>query len=355
MEEFLDHIKIAYKLLTEDSRVGNNPFVKTWLAESRGIPSQLDEMIDKILAAPVWEKAYKIFQEQEGKGVVKVSFDMWRVTKDVDRNFLGPGSYLELYFRQTDWTRRPNCYGAYSGAVTAKWNKEACYLEDATIVLQCATAPNFDIGVIKRYARGILAHELVHAYEDFNRRALNTKTLTRALADRNYTSPNEDPNMDVVNMFTYVMDPAEQKAFIASSIDDIKSVVRSFRKAGKLDRFENIRNFEYLLKYTQFWPIYSDLRNFVEHTQWDRLPEHQQRKLLDKYNWLVGGNVNSRRPETYNQLVKKIKNRWYKFDQDLKVKVGQAAADALHSEYPIDPNLKENKTSLFDSLINQAY
>lgn len=349
MESFINHIKVEIKALGKDK----NPLVKAWLNESQGIPSQMDSMLQALVTDnPYLKKNYRMWQENPSIPAT-CRFDMYSCTKDIKRNYLGPKSMLTVRFSRKSY--RPHTGGTYVGAITSAFNRDSGLLDKASINLQCDTHPSYPFEEVQEALRITLAHELLHAFEDFNRQCLGVRSLQQALSDRNYSSA--DDQEDVMQWFTYILDPAEQRAFIAGTVQEIRDGVRKLAKAGRLDRIEKIRDIYPLLKSVELWPMYMGLKHWVEDTQWERLPKWQQDDLLKAYNKLVTKDENSPLNSaitTYNQMVKKIKYRWSSFDERLKKAISKAVTTALYDSSPKDPKLV-GENSLKNSIIYQAY
>lgn len=351
MENFLAHILLECKDQERDY-VKVNPFLKNLLAESNGVPDQLEDMVQALLADPEIEKTYKKWQKAP-REVASCSLEMYPRVKDIKRNYIGPGGMLNVEFNFTGYVE-PRCRGLYLGVNTAQLQAETGLLEDASILLQCKCSNHTPFFRVKAKLELALSHELVHAFEDFNRQCLGS-SLKQALISRDY-KPVKDKS-EIQQWFAYILDPAEQHAFIAETCLQVQREVEKMKKIGKLDRFENIRNIDQVLENTEIWEIYEHLKDWIENTQWDKVPAWKQKEFLDYYNSLVtkdrrsplqGGEI-----RTYNQFLKKIQHRWKSFDQNLKVKVSQAFAKALYSVDVVDPPLPKN--SLKESIIYQAY
>lgn len=354
MEGFILHAKAETLLRLEEEKQsfgGRKPNVllESWLKEEQGLPSQIMEMVDRICSSSTLERFWK---QSKGEKKSFIVFDMYGSTKDVERNFIGPKSYLRLSI--LDPEKYPVFGGAYTG-VDSKYNEidpETGLLKGAEITLRLGISTDKPFRALQAQLRSPLTHELIHIYEDYNRRHLNRPDIFQAIADRGYTDPNSPDGFDQeLKYFTYLMDSSEQKAFIGEAVSDVISTLRKMEKAGKLDRIEKIRNIDNFLPCTEFWGLYSNVRDWVEKMQWDRLPVWKQKALLTAYNSLVQGQ--GRAPKNYNQLVKKIKFRWSEFDKNLKVKVGQAISKFIYPVVPTDPAFPKKRLS--ESIFYQAY
>lgn len=351
MKSFVDHIKLECQFLAE-KQARPNPFLKTWLSEGQGIPDQLDNMLRAILTAPVLQKTFQSWLRKPTEDQV-CKFDMYGRTKDVKRNFIGPDSYLVVRVTKSR-NGVPDCEGVYEGSGKSRFNRESGLLENAGASFTFEATEDLDLGQMLVYFKYTLAHELVHAFEDFNRQCEGKPDLNTTLANRRYKSVEDEK--DPLQWMTYLLDPSEQKAYIAQAVSEVQDAVKYLKKAGRLDMFENIRNLDNVLKFTQFWATYESTRDWIENMQWNRLPEFRQKKYVEDYNKLVQGDLASphtRPVKNYNQFLKKIQHRWSEFDQKMRVKVGQAVARALYTEKPKDPHLVSRKLS--ESIIYRAY
>lgn len=333
--------------------------MKAWLAEGQGIPDQLENMLEAILSNSIIERRYGEWQKDPTITYI-VRFDMYPLVKDIKRNFIGPGSILTIKFYKS--SSSPDVNGVYGGdKEDPKFNQETGLLEIADISLRCETYPQTSFEVVQKQLRSCLSHELVHAFEDYNRQCQGGRSLMQALGDRSYTGgpKHEGDSLEVImHWLAYILDPAEQKTFIAQTALEVRDGVRNMKRAGRLDRFENIRNIDRILEMTSFWQAYEGLRSWVEETPWERMPKWRQEKIVALYNSLVKRDDLSpfNRPiTTYNQFLKKLRHRWRAFDHDLKNKVSQAAATALYTERPTDNFSIPPKEKLSESIFYQAY
>ena len=354
MERFLTDIRIECKYLAEGQL---NPYMQAWINEGQGIPNQLDTMLEQILSNNLIQKTFEEWVKDPSLPRV-CSFDMCTRTAVVDGNFLGPGSTLSIKFLQKEKDRDTDISGYYGGVVPGRFNKSTGLLDGAKVHLTCHTDPQDSFKRVRQFIKTGLAHELTHVFEDFNRRCTGVSSLSKALRDRDYQNlvdggagiPEE------LQWLTYVLDPAEQKAFIASAVSDINDCVKSFKKKGVLDRLENIRNIDKVLQMTDFWSTYAYIRDYVENYQWDRIPPYKQEEFVMSYNALVQGDASSpfsREINTYNQFLKKLRAKWTEFDNKLRTKASQAFVSALYNAEAEEQPNKTNKIS--ESFIYQAF
>ena len=342
-------MKVA-ALLQEQSEGRQDLILESWINEEQGLPSQIVDMVDKILSSSLLERTWS----HVGPETQHITFDMYPLVKDVRRNFIGPNSMLRLtiYNPDDDISKKKGYNGAYTGSDDSELDPETGTLSGANINFRFPFPRNNSIEQLRWFLRSPLSHELIHVYEDYNRRHLNRPDLFSAIRDRDYSNPENPDNLDQdLKYFAYVLDPAEQKAYIGETVADVKAVLAKLEKQGKLDKVRGYRTLDSFLQYTDFWGLYSTVRYWVENTQWDRMPVWRQKVLLQQYNQLVGGS--GRAPKTYNDLVKKIQFRWSEFDKNLKTKVGQAVAHYLVKPVPTDPILPKNKLS--ESIFYQAF
>lgn len=349
MERFLTDIKIECKYLTEGKV---NPFLNSWLNEGQGLPSQLDAMLQKIFESSVIERTYQEWQKAPAYPAV-CTFDMYSCTKGVERNFIGPGSLVRIKFLRGQL----DCGGEYEGAVSGRYNQETGLLEKAKINLECYSYSTTAWQEIQRIIKTCLAHELTHAFEDFNRRSMGGKNLGKVIGNRGYRSVRDEEEgiSEEMQWLSYLLDPTEQKAFISQTVLEVQDGIKNLKRVGRLDRFEKIRNVDQVLQMTTFWPTYTYVRDYVEESQWDRLPKYRQDALVKMYNKLVPGDLTSpfhRSINTYNQFLKKLKTKWHEFDNKLRTKVSQAVATAL---YDVSEKPEEKGNKISESIFYQAF
>ena len=349
MERFLTDIKIELKYLTEGK---TNPYLTAFVNEGQGLPSQLDAMLEKIFESSLIQRTYEEWQKSSVYPATCV-FDMYNCTKDVKRNFIGPGSYLTIKFMRGE----TDCGGEYEGAVSGEYNKKTGLLDKAKINLECYANKTTVWSHVEYLLKTSTAHELTHAFEDFNRRSMGGLSLGKVVGNRGYQggAKSIEGVSEEMQWLAYLLDPGEQHAFISQTVREIQEGVRNLKRLGRLDRFEKIRNIDQVLQMTSFWPTYEFVRTYVEESQWDRLPPYRQAELIKMYNKVLPGDINSpfdRPINTYNQFLKKMKARWYAFDNKLRTRVSQAVASALQSE---EAPKSDKRGRISESFIYQAY
>lgn len=346
MESFLNHIKLEC-LLRENLRGGffdEKLPLKLWINEGQGIPGQLYEMLRAIFTNPALDRAWKSRNPLE---TWTYRFDMYPYVEQVPRNFLGPKSYLRITAFPSEDMGSDG--GSYEGARTATLNRESGLLEGASIEVRVQVPGPKPYHAFKNACASSLGHELLHAFEDYNRRMVGRDDLYTSLVKRGYTSP--DGSLEHIKWFTYVLDPAEQRAWIVSFVSDVEKVLTYLQKTDRADMISGVRNIDKYLQMSRSWGVYEYLRDWVREEAWKEMDQDHQNEFVKRYNTLVKGT--GRAPKTFNQLVKKIKFRWEEFDRNLKTRVSQAVARILDSGIPRDP-VFPGKT-LAESIIYQAY
>lgn len=302
-------------LVKERPELKQDIFWKHWLMESQGIPSQLDEMIEAILMDSILTD---IFNNYNGTEPRRAAIQISGKVKDVPGNFIGENSFLKFIVTPED---RETGY-VKSGKL--KYNEETGLLDNVEIFVQLSAPYRLRPEILKAKLRSTLSHELVHVYEDYCRQKGGKDSLATSLQQRNYRSV-EDPT-NQFEWFQYLLDPAEQRAFIAETVDDVCQLIRTARKLGRLDKLSGIRDISNLLNKTEFGPTYKELWWWVEMTQWDRMPSYQQKILVDKFEKATGYGVR------YDRMVKIIRNRFRDFDKRLRTKISQAVVRELSPE-----------------------
>lgn len=314
MKEFTNYILLEGRLmLASKPELRKNIFWQHWLQESQGIPSQVEALTKAIVNCRTvnW-----ILQDYSGEKSSMI-FDLYPLVRKLEGNFLGPKSFLRVTV-SPEQSRE----GAFYSAKKVAYNKETDQLDGVEIQAQVFGRRNKEL--TRNVLQSILAHELTHVYEDFSRRRAGKESLTASLKARNYSGV-EDPE-NQMEWFCYLMDPAEQRANIAETVDNIKQLIQVARKAGKLDSLSGIRSIEKLIDMTEIGPTYREIRSWIESTQWDRMPKFRQEVFIDEYERISGNRV------PYRRLVTILQETWAKFDKKLKVRISQAVVAALAEE-----------------------
>lgn len=350
MESFLNHIRLE-GLLQAQRLEGlcreKKSLAEQWLCEKQGLPKQIADLAETVINYEYLRRAWEDFT---GTETWQARFDMYGAVKDIEGNFIGPKSYLRIRV-YNPLNPHANMEGIYEGVDKSEYSKETGLLEKASIGIEITMKSNRPFSTFAATLKSMVAHELLHAYEDYQRQKRRSEEgenpRTPSLWDSlkgNYVGSGDES----MRYLLYLTNPTEQNAFIGQAIFDIRKLLKILQKTGKLDDVVNVRSLDTFLKMAHFWPAYEDIRDWIENMQWDRLPRHAQDRFLNQYRTITGKGT-----ETYKQMLHQLRRKWNDFDDKLKSQIGKAVAEFLTPRYPIDTFTTGNKLS--ESIFYQAF
>lgn len=327
MDEIFSHILLEAKMQHLDS----NPMMKSLLREFQGVPDQLEPMLDAILATPKIAEYWEEDGAEENYDTFTVEFDMYPQVKGIDKNFLGPESYLRIVVEDAYLAafkgKRPGIKGGYVGEIPVL-DREAGLLKYACIEIKAIVDKSEGLEKVLGAIRPTLAHELLHVYEDFNRRITDRDSLLVALSKHNYNRQRSYEDRKFSYLCNYFLDPAEQRAFITGFCADIQATLSDAAKAGKL---RNARDIESFLALSRYWKRYDELKSYIYNKRFYGITDPKvQKEYVDAWNRMVStGEGTSRPAKSYKDFLNKFFLRWEKFDDTLKRRVSQVVSRNL--------------------------
>ena len=176
----------------------------------------------------------------------------------------------------------------------------------------------------------LIVHELVHAYEDYNRKKNTGKGIFDFLNAKYTNSFNNVNSPNEVKMWlgrcNYFLNDHERNAYLSQLESDIESIFKNDHIT--IEEF-NYTKFKDKLKETSIWKEYFKISAFILklcNTDWNDV---QKQYVEDMWNDLY----NEKR--TFNQIKKELYNNWQKFEKKFEQLVPK-----IICRY-IDTNLKE--------------
>lgn len=159
---------------------------------------------------------------------------------------------------------------------------------------------------IDRRLTVLLAHEMTHAWEDYQRRIKGGETLYDYSIKKNYTGTNLDENdetwvMNLKNLM-YSLFQMETHAFVGSVWNDLK-----YDHKEIIDRKKRGANdFMDLIMFTDAGKHITATKDLVDYFSSQKLPE-SQKLVLDKWN-----EISDYKFDSYKALARSINFRWQK-------------------------------------------
>lgn len=177
--------------------------------------------------------------------------------------------------------------------------------KDDVIYLNLYLPNNFSYGDYLDEINRLVIHELLHAYENYNRIKHKAGSI-QDLMNKQYLSAirnlrSADENISNISKCIYFFNDAEINAYFSS----LKSTIEKIIKDNKINR--NNINFKFIVNEitkTEIWKQYFELSIFIENLKnndWKNLIQ----KIYDK---------NKSIDQIYNELMKKWKRFKNKFD-----------------------------------------
>ena len=315
VKSFLDHFLVEYKY--GGYYQGKNPIVNAWmLNESAGLLPGLDEMLNLIMNQIKSEWTDETLSEGD-----LIEVDLYKTLKNHPNNFFGEKSILSLVI--PDSSEPVARGGSYEGSGVAEYQESSDTLQFADIEIKMRPPRRMPQEIVLSQIEDMIAHEMIHAYEDYQRQKAKKGDLSDYLNQTNYGAMFQKDVATDLRMYTYLLNPMEQRAFVASFAQEIKKLKRQ----GILG--DDPRNMTDVLKKTQFWNNYEHAHNFVEvvknikNCTWGG-----QQRILDAYNKVSPEQF---RVGTVKALQKIVPQRWYKAMDYLKVRIAKQLA-LLYSE-----------------------
>ena len=175
-----------------------------------------------------------------------------------------------------------------------------------------------------------LSHELLHAYEDYQRKANRKPDLNDTFTKTPYPAINSllhnpfisDPQRAVLDVL-YFLTPVERNANLSTLYAELKTTCPSL---SKTDILKAIKNTTYYKEYNKYKALVTTL--FLMRTD-----KELSDLALDTYNAAIKlmtfKGVNLPQMKTYKQLLKFVLVQWRKYDRKWKQNVNKVVYDIL--------------------------
>lgn len=192
----------------------------------------------------------------------------------------------------------------------------------------CTSQQDFNEN-IDIYAK-LIIHELLHAYEDYNR-IKNTGQGIFACYNEKYKKSFAHINSQndikrCLGRCNYFLNNQERNAYLSQLESDIENIFKN--EHIKIEDF-NYTEFKDKLKNTDVWKQYFKLSTFILKLNNSEYSNEQKQYVEDIWNQLYNEN------KTFNQINKELYNNWQKFENKFEQLVPK-----IICRY-IETNLKE--------------
>ena len=156
----------------------------------------------------------------------------------------------------------------------------------------------------------LIIHELLHAYEDYNR-IKNTGQGIFAYYNEKYKKSFAHVNSQndikrLLSRCNYFLNDQERNAYLSQIETDIESIFKN--EHIKIEDF-NYTGFKDKLKNTDIWKQYFKLSTFILKLKNSEYSNEQKQYVENVWNQLYN------EKKTFNQIAKKLYNNWLKFEQ----------------------------------------
>lgn len=176
----------------------------------------------------------------------------------------------------------------------------------------------------------LIVHELLHAYEDYNRINKTGKSIFDFYGDKyinSFTSVNSENEIKkYLSRCNYFLISQERNAYLSQLEYDIESIFKN--EHIKIEDF-NYTKFKENLKKTDIWKEYFNLSLFILKLYNSKLDNEQIKYIEDIWQDLYS------EKKTFNQIRKELYNKWQKFEKKFEQLVPK-----IICKY-IETNLKE--------------
>ena len=262
----------------------------------------------------------------------KIKFCIRNILKNIELNF----SYINkanstdklfsaLFYHLNEIGENSEIYDQ----IPIKWYAQYIKYDNDTVYINiCTTQNNFNEN-IDVYVK-LIIHELLHAYEDYNR-IKNTGQGIFAYYNEKYKKSFAHLNSqnDIKRQLSrcnYFLNDQERNAYLSQIETDIESIFKN--EHIKIEDF-NYTEFKDKLKNTDIWKEYFKLSTFILKLKNSECSNEQKQYVEDIWNQLYN------KKKTFNQINKELYNNWQKFEKKFEQLVPK-----IICRY-IETNLKE--------------
>lgn len=308
----LEHIELNKNLLYYEDYL---------LRESHGYNSEIiDYVYNSISPYITGSDQYNFFRSRRIDNVV------W----NINENDIGACSWFQHISLNIEWRRSND--SNYGGGYIPQRN-----LDDGVLITIAFTGRSHMELLDDTLA--ILSHELLHAYEDYQRRSKGKPSLVDTgkktpyyAAVKNLYSPNEHER--IISQLLYNLTSFERNANISMLYTELNNKTTVFTKEGILSA----------LKDTEAYRIYrtvSENISVIKELEDNNSPEADALKesLVNAYNAIIERNEGNRerlpKVKSFQRLLKVLLKQWHIFDKKWKQNINKMIYDLLVNNFRI--------------------
>ena len=166
----------------------------------------------------------------------------------------------------------------------------------------------------------ILLHELLHAYEDYNRKdsIFNYFNAEYAKSFSFMKTSFIETNKKLFE-FGYFYNNQERNAYFSNIYNDVKDVLTKLNML-KIENFD-YKKFLIELKNTDIWKTYFDIMNFIVNI--DNLSDTEKNRIIQTFSFIKEKKL------TFNQIKKELNNKLNKFYSKFNQLVPKCICDII--------------------------
>ena len=183
----------------------------------------------------------------------------------------------------------------------------------------------------------VIIHELLHAYEDYNR-INNGKESIFDLFNNSYINSFKGINsiFDIkkyISRCKYFLDDKERNAYFGELYPMIEKIIR--------DKKLTLKNLDYSkfvneIKNTDIWKIYFEIGDFILKIKNDSFNEKDKNEIINIYSNITG------KESKYSEIKKDLFNKWKKFNSKFNQLVPKIICDILMTPYNMPAMVSED-------------
>ena len=169
----------------------------------------------------------------------------------------------------------------------------------------------------------IILHELLHAYEDYNRKLNNNKSLNYYLSKSHIKAQlnlnSRDEIISNLSKCQYFLNDKERRAYFGT----LKNTIINIIKDNKIS-LSNL-NYKFIVSEifkSGIWKQYEIIHNFINVI--NDLSNDEKKLFTTVYNSMNKSNI------TFNNIVKEFKIKWKKFDSKFNQLVPKIICDNIN-------------------------
>jgi len=178
------------------------------------------------------------------------------------------------------------------------------------------------------YAKLIL-HELLHAYDDYNRISKGKPSLF-AFWNEKYSTSSMNLNSlqkheRVLSRINYFFNDSEQNAYFSQLEIDVKDIIDKLHLTRKNFKDFSYSIFKEQIKNTSIWKEYFELSKFILSMHNESIDERDKKFIVMKWKSLY------KEDKSFSEIDKEIWNKWTKFEKKFEQLLPKIICDNLPS------------------------